>query len=300
MAFPKNQLHNRGMRAAAALLLCIAITAALLFSRLTGYAVTDPRQYIPLTRSNGITLVSACQGNTGLSRKSSGLASHRPVLLAASPFLTGSWFRVTDENTVWNGNTQVEIFRVSYENDGGEITVRSGNGDKVIAPGTENSYTFALENTADGPLEYELSMKAYLSDGSRTIPVQARVRRDPDGQYLLGSETSYADVMQLNRVSDSGTLHRGYVMPYTLSWQWPFAGDDALDTALGISGEDLTLTIVLETTASYAPPDTDGGIPKTGDTSGICLWFTVMLLSGAGLLILLLLMERRGEAYERG
>ena len=290
--------YTRQLKAAAALLLCVVLSGAMLFSRLVSYSMADPRQYIPLTESNGITTVFATQQDTGLSWKSGGFDPNRPLLLAASPFLTANWFRVTDENTVWKGDTRVEIFRVSYENGQEQVTVKSGRGDKVIAPGTENSYTFALENTADGPVEYAISMKAYFSSADYIIPVEAKVTRDTDKKYLLGSSAAYADVLELNTVSDSGTLKKGYVMPYTLSWQWPFEGNDAYDTMLGNLEEDLTLTIVIETTASYAPPTADGGIPKTGDTSHIALWFTVMLGSSAGLMFLLLLMRRKGEENE--
>lgn len=290
--------YTRQLKAAAALLLCVVLSGAMLFSRLVSYSMADPRQYIPLTESNGITTVFAVQRDTGLSWKSGGFDPNRPVLLAASPFLSASWFQVTDDNTIWKGDTQVEIFRVSYKNGQGQVTVKSSRGDKVIAPGTENSYAFALENTANGPVAYSMSMKAYLSSDDHTIPVVAKVRRETDHAYFLGSAGEYKDVLQLNQVKDSGTLKKGYVMPYTLSWQWPFEDDDAYDTMLGNLEEDLTLTIVIETYAEYAPPSADDGIPKTGDTSHIGLWFTVMLGSSAGLMFLLLLMRRKGEENE--
>lgn len=292
------QSHTRRLKAAVALLLCVMLSAAMLFSRLVAYSMADPRQYIPLTESNGITTVFATQRDTGLSWKSGGFDPNRPVLLAAEPVRMADWFRVTDEDTVWKGNTQVEIFRVSYKNGQGQVTVKSGRGDKVIAPGTENSYTFALENTADGPVEYAISMKSYFSSADYIIPVEAKVTRDTDKKYLLGSAVSYDDVLELNKVSDSGTLKKGYVMPYTLSWQWPFEGNDAYDTMLGNLEEDLTLTIVIETTASYAPPTALGGFPKTGDASHIGMWFAVMLGSSAGLIFLLLPMRRKGEENE--
>lgn len=291
------QSHTRRLKAAGMLLLCVMLSAAMLFSRLVSYTKADTRQYIPLTRSNGITTVLV-GGGDGSFVRAEGFNPNRPVLLAASPFLTANWFRVTDENIVWKGNTRVEIFRASYANGESQITVKSSDGDKLIAPGTENSYTFALENTADGPVEYAISMKAYFSSEDYIIPVEAKVTRDTDKKYLLGSAVSYDDVLELNKVSDSGTLKKGYVMPYTLSWKWPFEGDDAYDTLLGNLEEDLTLTIVIETYAEYAPPSADGGIPKTGDTSHIGLWFTVMLGSCAGLMILLLLMRRKGEEHE--
>ena len=289
--------YTRQLKAAAALLLCVVLSGAMLFSRLVSYTKADTRQYIPLTRSNGITTVLV-DGEDGIFVRAEGFNPNRPVLLAAEPVRMADWFRVTDEDTVWKGNTQVEIFRVSYKNGQGQVTVKSSRGDNLIAPGTENSYTFALENTANGPVAYSMSMKAYFSSADYIIPVEAKVTRDTDKKYLLGSAVSYDDVLELNKVSDSGTLKKGYVMPYTLSWQWPFEGDDAYDTLLGNLEEDLTLTIVIETYAEYAPPSADGGIPKTGDTSHIGLWFTVMLGSSAGLMFLLLLMRRKGEENE--
>ena len=62
------------------------------------------------------------------------------------------------------------------------------------------------------------------------------------------------DIHEINpyiRVALRSVLKKGYVMPYTLSWQWPFEGDDAYDTMLGNLEEDLTLTIVIETYAEY-------------------------------------------------
>ena len=59
--------------------------------------------------------------------------------------------------------------------------------------------------------------------------------------------------------------------------------------------EDISLTIVIRTTASYTP-DPGSGIPKTGDTSNIGLMFTIMVASGAGLLILLLPRRKKEKA----
>ena len=295
MANRSGQLHKRRLRAAAALLLSVVLTGSLLFSRLVGYTAADDTRYIPLTQSNGITQVLTGQPDGTFA---AAVDFSHPTLLSAGPV---DWFRVKDRNTVWRGRTQVEIFRVSYENGENQITVNSGRGDKIIAPGTENSYTFALENTAQDSVEYALSMKAWFSlDGSYPIPVEVKVTRDVGRRYLLGSADEYEDVLELNDVRDFGTLKKGYVMPYTLTWQWPFEGDDAYDTLLGNldEGEELTLTIVIETYASYAPAGTDGGIPKTGDTYAIELAVTLMVASAAGLMLLLLLARRKGDKDE--
>ena len=291
---------NNGMAmAVVSLVLCLVISASMLFSRLMPYVPEDRQHYIPLTRGNGVTTVlTGCRAENGEIRFARPYQPGQGVLLAASPFLSANWFRVYDEDTVWQGETDVEIFRISYENGDGQVTVRSTDGDKLLAPGTENTYRFALDNTGSNPVQYEMSMEAYFSHGEHEIPVVARVS-DHTGRYLCGSPEDYEDVLELNEVSDSGTLKAGYVMPYTLEWEWPFEGDDAYDTMLGnlAEDEDVTLTIVIKTLASYVPESqaADGGIPKTGDESGVRMAFAVMIASLAGLLLMLLISRRKQE-----
>lgn len=269
--------NNGTFTAAAALALCVLLSTSMLLSRLTVFTQADTCHYIPLTKSSGLTQVTSTGGSAYHP------ASH--ALLAASP---AKWFRVTDDQQVWRGKTEIEIFRLSYENGAGQITVESSGGDKVIAPGTENTYSFALENTGYEPVKYEMSMETYFTDGIHVIPVEARVF-DHEGNYLAGSAEAYADVLELSQVQDSGTLRVGYVQPYTLQWQWPFEGDNSLDTYLGNLAveEDITLTIVIHTYAEYTPTD-DGGIPKTGDTTNLQLLTGIMVASGAGLILILL------------
>ncbi|MBR2310750.1 MAG: hypothetical protein IKA47_09505 [Oscillospiraceae bacterium] len=286
--------------AVVSLALCVVLTATVLFERLAAYATREEYHSIPLTRSGGITTVVAgrLEGDGEIrSRETQAMA---PVVLSYSPFLSESWFRVVDENTVWQGETDIEIFRLSYENGEGSVTVQSGNGEKLLAPGTSNTYKFQLENTSDHPLEYTMDMEAYFSDGDHKIPVNARVF-DKYGAYYAGTETEMVDVLDLNGVSDSGKLKAGYIMPYTLEWEWPFEEDDAYDTMLGNLAveEDIALTIVINTTASYIPdsPVYDGEPPKTGDT--MIMWaMGTMMASGAALLFLLALPRRKKKENE--
>ena len=282
-----------------ALVLCVVLSTSVLFERLAAYSSRDVYQSIPLTKSGGITTVLTGQrdesGNVHFA-SAARFDPHAPVVLSYSPLLTGTWFQVTDENTVWQGETNVEIFRISYENGEGNVTVQSSNGDKLVAPGTSNTYNFQLENTGSHAVEYSMSMDAYFTDGTYTIPVNARVF-DKYGAFYAGSETETVDVLELNGVSDSGTLKAGYIMPYTLEWEWPFEEDDAYDTMLGnlAVDEDISLTIVINTTASYTPDPPSGGDgepPKTGD-SQFLLTMGAMITSGTMLLFLLILPKRR-------
>lgn len=273
--------------AVVALLLCVVLSSTMLFSRLLTFSAADTQHYIPLTRGNGITNVQVGQrqADGSVVYESLGYHPNNHRLLTARP-----GFRVYDENTVWSGQTNIEIFRISYENGTGQVTVNSENGDKLLAPGTENTYRFTLENTGNVSLDYTLSMEAYFSHTDTPIPIYARVV-DYKGDYLLGTAENTVDVLGLNDVQKSGSLTAGYIAPYTLEWEWPFELDDAYDTMLGNMAvdEDITLTIVIKTTASYSEkPDTESGLPQTGDDTNILLLTGLMLLSGTALLFLLI------------
>ena len=278
-----------------ALLACVVLSGALLTSRLLSYSPEDRSQGIPLTKSNGITHVT-----TG-SKSRTALPMARPLLLAATPYVLTATpgFQAGDDDTVWSGETEVEIFSIRYDNESGETTVHSQDGVKVLAPGTGNVYSFYLENTGNVSLDYTLQMDAWFSDTQYPIPIYVSVT-DHQGKFLVGSEAGMVDVLQLKSVDEAGTIAAGNVMPYTLTWEWPFELDDAYDTMLGNLAveQEISLTIVIKTTASYsADPNEPGGVPpQTGDNTQVAMYAGLMLLSLAG--ILLLLLRRKEEANE--
>lgn len=213
-------------------------------------------------------------------------------------------FEASDDNTVWNTNTQVEIFKVSYENGEQIITVKSDDGDKVIAPGTENSYTFKLKNTGNLALNYTVEIEAYFTPTDITIPITGRLNRY-DGKWVVGGQDEYVAVSVLDTAKDNSTLGAGKYTYYTLDWLWPFeSGDDELDTLLGnlAAEQDLIFTIVIKTTATESSnPYDDSGItpPQTGDNSNIMLWIVLAVSSFAMMLFLLFYQnkeKRRGDA----
>lgn len=211
-----------------------------------------------------------------------------PTLVPANP-----GFEASDETTVWSTDTQVEIFRVSYENDRQEITVNSSDGDKLIAPGTENSYTFKLKNTGDVPVDYTVEVDAFVTPGDYTIPVQTRLARY-DGLWVVGGSEEWVDTAALDGAEDADSLGVGKFTCYTLDWRWPFEGNDELDTLLASADEDITLTIVIRTGAT-ANAEASGGItpPQTGDLSMSTLW--AILAGGSFCMILILLFVSKKE-----
>lgn len=212
-------------------------------------------------------------------------------------------FEAGDEKTVWNTNTQVEIFRASYVNGEQIITVNSDNGSKVIAPGTENSYTFKLKNTGNVALDYTVELEAYFTPADISIPITGRLNRY-DGTWIVGGRDEYERVSVLDAAEDKAALGAGKYTYYTLDWLWPFeSGNDELDTMLGnlAVDEDLLFTIVIKTTATQSSdPNGSGGItpPKTGDNTNLTLWTVLAVSSFAIMMFLLLYQNKEKRRYD--
>jgi len=199
---------------------------------------------------------------------------------------------VHDDVRTWETTTQVDIFKIAYENGEAVVTV-DGMGDKVIAPGTGNEYTFYLKNTGNVMLDYTLEIEAFFTPDTQPIPVEVRLK-GYDGTYLLGAEDSWADVLELNQVKDEASISVNRYAYYTLEWQWPYeSGDDAYDTLLGnlAVDEDLTLTIVIKTVATGEDMTTEIHTKPvgSGDDSHLLGWLglTVAAVLAAVLYIIL-------------
>lgn len=276
------------------LILCVIASLAVLFERISVYSQTSMPDIIPLTQSGGATTVTV----SAQKPPEPAAAADVPQIVS----LSKPGFEAHDDQKIWKGETDVEIFRISYDNESGEMTVNgvSGDPDQLIAPGTSNVYAFALENTGNVTLDYTMEMEAWITGTDLRIPVKARVQ-NYTGEYLLGDADTKEDVLALNSVEDSGPLGVGRYAAYTLEWEWPFEqGDDAHDTLLGDLAVDeaLALTIRIHTTAVYNddPQDEDAGLdnPQTGDTAPIQL--IVCVLCGMfAIAVLSLLAGRRRE-----
>ena len=196
---------------------------------------------------------------------------------------------VVDDDQVWVTDTEIAIFRVSYDNGTPNITVQSANGENVIAPGTINTYTFKVKNSGDAPMDYDVRLDAWITPEEMPVPVTGRLVRY-DSIWVAGDEDTWATVSQLDAAEDKNTLGAGKFAYYTLEWQWPFEnGDDALDTFFGnYTEEDITFTIRITTVAEEAEYYSENGLtpPATGDRSNLNLW--LLILGGAGLTLLLL------------
>ena len=262
---------------------CVAATTIALVTRINGFMLDDSGA-IPLIPQTAVTT------DTEKSTESKPLANETTTAPETEAPETKKpqqvqnakpGFEVEDSNTVWSTETQVEIFKISYENGEANITVMSSDGDKIIAPGTENSYIFKLKNTGNVALDYTVDVDAYVTPGDITLPVTARLNRY-DGKWIVGGGKDYVDIPSLDTAYDSGVLGAGKYTYYTLDWQWPFEnGNDEYDTLLGnlaAEGNDIMLTIVIKTTAEADYTETGSpGItpPQTGDISQETLWYII-------------------------
>ncbi len=293
----------------ALLLLFEACALVMLGSRLISYSGGPSENVFSLLHSDARTTVRVGymddQGNITFPESTATLPTP-PSALNAFRLLDESIqgevsdFRITDANTVWQGNTNVEIFKISYQNGEEKITVDGGT-DKVIAPGTSNQYSFTLDNSGEFALDYTMTIKAWFGNDEYAIPVTARLRV-ADGGYAVGSEDSYEDVLALNRVMCETTLGAGRQHTYVLDWQWAFEGDDVYDTFLGnlaAAGEEVSLTIAIETVATQSidPDSSSGDLPPTGDDNSALWWMCAALLAMAGI-YLVLQAKNRSQTYE--
>ncbi len=189
-----------------------------------------------------------------------------PKAPAAKP---GGEFFVNDSEQVWGTSTSIELFKSEYVNGENTVTAKSLNGEKIIAPGTENSYTFSVVNDRKTAVNYDLKTTAVLSDGEKEIEIPIKVKLyDGKGEYIAGSRSEWAAVDALNSVDHSSVLGADRYENFTLDWRWDFeSGSDALDTALGDLTEEKTLTCEIQidvlATANDEPHPDDGN-PNTG------------------------------------
>lgn len=176
-------------------------------------------------------------------------------------------FQVADNQTVWGTTTAVDLFKAEYASpDGAAVTVRSQDGGKVVAPGTSNSYTFAVRNTGEVPMTYQMTANVERG-GSDDIPLELE---------LIGPDGAQVDSM-----GQQGTLAAGESAQYALRWEWPFdRGADVADTQLGQAAlsQQLSYTVEINTLAAVDASESDAagdaGASADGSAVNTAAWLT--------------------------
>ena len=221
------------------------------------------------------------------------------------------YFHVEDAEQIWTTETSVDLFQKNYKGQDGNITISSSDSQKVIAPGSEGSYTFTLKNTGSQTADYKVWVETDISPNLSGAELETRM----SGQtgWLLGGSGTWKAISDLDGVSEESHLAAGKSTDYTISWQWPFEqNEDAHDTEMGnlAATEDLTCTVTIHTVAtgdtghhSGSSGDEETGIAQnpfplssvqTGDTNQILLWI-VLAVASAGVILFLLYSRKKGE-----
>jgi len=290
------------------LFVCVAATTVVFTNRVNAYLLDD---------EGAISLISETQSpqssdnlsdteDTAAQTVTSEVvsATDSPETKAPSVANPKPGFEASDDSTVWATDTKVDIFRISYVNGEQLVTVQGENGEKVIAPGTENSYTFKLKNTGNVPVDYKVEVNAYFTPADIEIPIVARLNRY-DGKWIVGGREEYEKIPSLDSAWDEASLGAGKYTYYTLDWMWPFeSGNDEFDTLLGnlAVDSDLVFTVEIITTATANDdPTVNSGItpPQTGDNTNLTFWIVLSAASFAIMMILVayqLTDERRKRA----
>lgn len=232
---------------AAFLAVMIIATAAILAACLFSY-VHHGEHVISL--SGGAVTSSQATGTSG-----TGTAKTSTKEISASQ-AQKKGFRVTDDDQVWSTDTPIELFKMSYNNKNGEIIVKSADGNKVIAPGTDGQYTFSLKNTGKNTIKYKVWMESQIASGSTDIPIETRV--SGNSGWILGDSTNWKELSSIGEVSTEEKISAGKSSRYTIYWQWPFErGVDGADTELGdeAADQEISCTVIVHTLAAISGTD---------------------------------------------
>ena len=179
----------------------------------------------------------------------------------------------------------LELFRIEYENELGEITVKGANADNVVAPGTTVSYDLRLRNNDDVVIDFLMTPAVEFLTGD-PVPIEFKIA-DTYGNYILGSETEWVSAANMNALAHKGSIHPNEVFTYHISWRWVFEVDDAqdaYDTYLGTQNGEIfpgvRVGIETQSSANPTPVDNNHLTHLFGEGFGCCwcCWLVWLLL----------------------
>jgi len=216
----------------------------------------------------------------------------------------------SDDKVKWEANTSVDLFKNTYSNDSGEITVISDDEEKVIAPGTTNDYEFSLKNIGNVSLDYTMSLDSAFSLVDRELPIEVRLRCGD--RWLVGGDDEWAEASAIDGLVDEGTIGVNKYVNYTLEWQWPYEYgeneakilNDLNDTIIG--NETVSSDVNFELKISTNVEVTDGAVPvgPNGEDlkTPLSLWniYRILLLGSILGFIFILIFLWRTPIYFAG
>lgn len=200
-------------------------------------------------------------------------------------------FIVDDDKSAWTTGRNIDIFKAKYSNGEGKTTVVSSDGTKVVAPGVETTYDFAMHNSGNMAVVYATDLGFRLKVGDEVVsaedfPLKARLVNSM-GEYLIGGEDTWLPIHQATLTQYQNQLGASSFEDFQLQLKWEFdGGNDALDTRYGdlAAEKGVTLTLTINTYAvEHDDPRAQGGKPISTDNrhheyGGTIRWLWLMLL----------------------
>lgn len=202
----------------------------------------------------------------------------------------------------WDGNTEVRadgtaelsFFETLYQNANDE------NADKILVPGTEKESLVRFVNKAPNGVRY--TAVAYVLKTDSRLPVTTKMSGDgfsDTTEYALPNSIAPASVIR----AVSGSVPAGGKQDFDIDWSWTFEDKtniearDRLDTYLGNLAADghadqitIGFYLVVEAGGSTVKP-----APRTGDSTPLWGYVSLMAISGAGVVVTAVVGRRRKE-----
>lgn len=171
---------------------------------------------------------------------------------------------LSDDDKIWSMNTEIEIFQVKHVNDEAIVSVISGSGDGVIAPGTSGNYVFYIKNLDKYAVDTKMEVIFEFTAGDHTfdnLPIEVRLI-DYQGEHVSDGGWIFLD--EYTKCVDDFTIGKNSYIYYELDWRWAFeSGDDELDTFLGNLSSDKCVEFSIDIISSATPSDdpfAEGGL----------------------------------------
>lgn len=130
---------------------------------------------------------------------------------------------------LWESQSSIDLF----------YNRTSGPAEK-IQPGSAGFYRFRLKNTRSKELQITLT----LSEDRLHIPLKLTLTPlDANGRKLAGKGVS--GTITNGELALEGSIGAMGETTYVLEWEWPFEGNDKVDTAAGLTGGDYLLNLCI-------------------------------------------------------
>lgn len=137
---------------------------------------------------------------------------------------------LTDIDLVSTKEISFNLFDTILDTNGDTETDVAAN---KIAPGTKGSFQFVVNNTSEVNATFDLTLKV---TGAQ-VPFEYTIQVD-EGSASEASTTVPSLTTQ--------TIDRNTSVTVTITWEWPFDGNDTADTTLGLAAStvEVNATIV--------------------------------------------------------